>query len=399
VYRSTLKIVGLTMLLSSVSHANEVDGIAVVDEVETPVKRSHDGYRQFNDGEFISLYTESGRYKYHLGEDWNYRETNDYGFPIVAAAGGEITIVDDSSKVPSIGKVLGIHSVLGSGHEFYSYYEHMSKLKRTRGQVDAGETIAYVGDADGLYSAHLHYDVRYDKNSPGIYGNPYSPDKAKRGMMILSEAANFLDPALLRDDFGDLKTVSLKGWRWNSFTVSRDASLDKAYVSFRGECYTVEEAIEMNLVYEHFYWRNDGDTRFWKYITKKAQDERLKYFESDKQDYWLYAYLDGVKFHFYEHNHGQLKNRAFQDMLRDSIDAGFTHCNPGTLKLYNETKGWLYYRMDLTSAAIGSKAGRTYCLIEKENPLVRQVWVLDLVKNQWKINRRNQPVEKLQYNF
>jgi len=110
----------------------------------------------------------------HLGGDWNGLGggNTDFGDPIFAIADGVVT----SSRTFGGGWGLVVrvaHPIDGGCVE--SLYAHLSESAVARGQrIARGERIGAMGDADGVYSAHLHFELRGSVGMPlgAGYGDP-----------------------------------------------------------------------------------------------------------------------------------------------------------------------------------------------------------------------------------
>lgn len=100
----------------------------------------------------------------HLGDDLNGigGENSDLGDPVYAVADGQVLFADEAG--PGWGKVIIVlHAYEENGERKYvqSYYGHVdSILAQPKQKVRRGEQIATVGNADGKYWAHLHFEMR-----------------------------------------------------------------------------------------------------------------------------------------------------------------------------------------------------------------------------------------------
>jgi hypothetical protein len=101
---------------------------------------------------------------HHLGEDLNGigGENSDLGDPIYAIADERILLARDGG--PGGGNVMIVlHADVQNGERKYvqSYYGHIEKMLAQAGDdVRRGQQIATVGTANGLYFAHLHFEMR-----------------------------------------------------------------------------------------------------------------------------------------------------------------------------------------------------------------------------------------------
>lgn len=117
----------------------------------------------------------------HLGDDWNGLGggNTDLGDSIYAIANGYVSFAKDIEG--GWGKVIRIiHKYKGKYYE--SVYAHCNSIQVKEGDfVKKGSLIATIGNANGMYLAHLHLEIRnniymdigrgYAKNTSG-YLNP-----------------------------------------------------------------------------------------------------------------------------------------------------------------------------------------------------------------------------------
>jgi murein DD-endopeptidase MepM/ murein hydrolase activator NlpD len=100
----------------------------------------------------------------HLGDDLNGigGENSDFGDPVYAIADGRVLLARDGG--PGWGNiVIVLHAYLENGERKYvqSYYAHLDEiLVHTREDVRRGQQLATVGNANGRYLAHLHFEMR-----------------------------------------------------------------------------------------------------------------------------------------------------------------------------------------------------------------------------------------------
>lgn len=114
----------------------------------------------------------------HLGEDWNKNSggNSDCGETVRAAADGRVAFSGDAG--PGWGNVVIITHTLPDGTDVQTLYGHLEKLDRNEGAVKTGDKIGSVGNADGTYLCHLHFELRntdcrfWDQTGPG-----YSDDR------------------------------------------------------------------------------------------------------------------------------------------------------------------------------------------------------------------------------
>lgn len=86
----------------------------------------------------------------------------DHGEPIRAAEAGRVIFAGPAGT-------FGLLVILDHGDGMQTYYAHCSELLVTYGErVNAGETIARVGDTGRSFGPHLHFEVRW-------HGQPFDP--------------------------------------------------------------------------------------------------------------------------------------------------------------------------------------------------------------------------------
>ena len=107
----------------------------------------------------------------HLGEDWNGNSggNTDCGEPVYAAADGVITYAEDAGT--GWGNVVIIEHNLPNGEKVQTLYGHLEKILRSEGEVKMREKIGEIGNANGTYWCHLHFEIRTEDcpmwNKPG----------------------------------------------------------------------------------------------------------------------------------------------------------------------------------------------------------------------------------------
>lgn len=96
----------------------------------------------------------------HLGEDWNINSggNTDCGEPVFSAADGKITYATDAGT--GWGNVIIITHYLPDGKKVQTLYGHLDKILKTSGEVKKREQIGTVGNANGKYLCHLHFELR-----------------------------------------------------------------------------------------------------------------------------------------------------------------------------------------------------------------------------------------------
>lgn len=114
----------------------------------------------------------------HLGEDWNKKSggDTDCGQPVFATADGEIVFAGNAG--PGWGNVVIVEHTAPDGTKLKSLYGHLQTIVKTEGRVSRREQIGTIGNADGRYLCHLHFELRSSDCPIGIQaGAGYADDR------------------------------------------------------------------------------------------------------------------------------------------------------------------------------------------------------------------------------
>jgi murein DD-endopeptidase MepM/ murein hydrolase activator NlpD len=115
-----------------------------------------------------------GGTRHHLGSDWNARGRNDFGDPVYVVANGWVSMVEN--LYGGWGKVVTVVHRLPNGKEVESLYAHFDTVAVEYGDtLVRGQVIGTVGDAEGVYGPHLHFELR-DEVGLGV-GGGYGEDE------------------------------------------------------------------------------------------------------------------------------------------------------------------------------------------------------------------------------
>jgi len=99
----------------------------------------------------------------HLGEDWNGvgGGNSDLGDPIYSISNGYIKSAKNIGG--DWGNVIRIIHTTPNGKQYESLYAHCDKILVKKGSwVEKGQAIGTIGNNNGQYWAHLHFEVRDD---------------------------------------------------------------------------------------------------------------------------------------------------------------------------------------------------------------------------------------------
>lgn len=143
---------------------------------------------QANDGDGWYNAQDFGEHD-HLGEDWNAEAggDSDCGQQVYAAANGTIIFAGEAG--PGWGKVIIVRHRLPDNSVIETLYGHLQSFTRTNGDVELREKIGNIGNADGVYPCHLHFEVRFaDCPAWGSAGTGYGSNR--NGW---TDPSNFID--------------------------------------------------------------------------------------------------------------------------------------------------------------------------------------------------------------
>lgn len=124
----------------------------------------------------------------HLGDDingiggWN----SDMGDPVYAVADGQVVYAGWPSD--GWGNVVILLHELPDGEIVQTFYGHLDTMTVPVGrQVRRGEKVGTIGNADGVYLAHLHFEIR--RSATFDVGVGYSDEKLGRlpGELVLGK--------------------------------------------------------------------------------------------------------------------------------------------------------------------------------------------------------------------
>lgn len=112
----------------------------------------------------------------HLGDDWNGKGggNTDLGDPVYSCANGYITFAQDVGG--GWGNVVRVVHVISTSPLVVveSLYAHLDEIKVKEGTpIKRGEQLGTIGNAGGIYYAHLHLEIRTEYGLPigGGYSN------------------------------------------------------------------------------------------------------------------------------------------------------------------------------------------------------------------------------------
>lgn len=108
--------------------------------------------------------------KHHLGEDWNGLGggNTDLGDPVFSSANGIVVYSENAGG--GWGNIIRIvHNINTLEKPIYieTFYAHLkNRILKVKDKVKRGQKIATIGNVNGLYYAHLHFEIRNKINMP-----------------------------------------------------------------------------------------------------------------------------------------------------------------------------------------------------------------------------------------
>jgi murein DD-endopeptidase MepM/ murein hydrolase activator NlpD len=81
---------------------------------------------------------------------------------VYAAAQGVIIFARDAG--PGWGNVILMEHTAEDGTRLRSLYGHLQTMTRTDGSVTRREAIGTIGNANGRYRCHLHFELRWNES-------------------------------------------------------------------------------------------------------------------------------------------------------------------------------------------------------------------------------------------
>ena len=141
-------------------------GLAATPQPRTARTRLADGFDQpVGKPDAEGYYMSRGfRANYHMGEDWNGLGggNSDLGDPVYAVAHGLVVMARDV-RMGWGNLVIIRHAFLENGRLNFvdSVYAHLQRvLVREGQQITRGQQVGTIGNNRGMYTAHLHFEIR-----------------------------------------------------------------------------------------------------------------------------------------------------------------------------------------------------------------------------------------------
>jgi len=113
-------------------------------------------------------YMSRGFFTYHPGEDWNgiAGGNSDLGAPVYCIGNGVVTFARDARMGwGNVVLVRHIYTENGKLETVDSMYAHLDKILVREGQqITRGQQVGTIGTNRGMYTAHLHFEIRKNLN-------------------------------------------------------------------------------------------------------------------------------------------------------------------------------------------------------------------------------------------
>lgn len=185
----------------------------------------------------------------HLGEDWNGSGggDSDLGAPVHAIGNGVVVLAVDY-KLGWGNVVIVRHAYVEGGETRFidSLYGHLDRFLVRQGELVArGQKIGTIGDAHGMYSAHLHFEIRKDlrigmqrSSFPRDFASYFSPTEFIKTHRHLPSATTAARIALHTFTFPQTPGIAAQGIRARG-SGGRDPNL-RQRISAKGSYFKID---------------------------------------------------------------------------------------------------------------------------------------------------------------
>ncbi len=227
-----------------------------------------------------------------------------------------------------------------------------------------GDTIARLGDGNGLYptAAHLHFEMRRN-NSLTLGKDPYY------NPLSITDALKYSSPSLFIDDRNRMGTLSLTHGSWSVFPAPEHAPSSTAFIEYSGIRHSLSKASNLQWIYQYVYvWQNNR----WESFSDITQ----VWFEKDRW-YAVYGFVDGATLNILFPGNNYQKDRALIDMVR-TLATNINPANPQFTTIQpeytttQEDANFVYYNMPFVyNDGNGNKSGYVWQATQKSLPMIR----------------------------
>ena len=315
---------------------------------------------------------------YHMAEDWNGAcgGSTDMFAPLYAIADGFVVYVNNtSSTTDGTGKSLAVRYTLPDGSQMDSMYDHIQDIYVTVGMnVQKGDRIATIGNGNGQYSAHLHWEIRLTNKNVSWTASPYI------NPLDIHTALNYTSPSLFVDDRRVSDVHGLSANNWTYFSMGSNAPSSTAYVEYNNGRYSLKRAVDNGLIYGYVYVQINGTWYYYPDITKVLF--------SAGNTYAVYGYVSNANLYVLIPGHNYRDDRAKIDMIRAvSVNGNFKSVNIKTLddfKLYSSDQSFDYRYLSFTyNNGSGNQTVYANQATLKSNPITRYTTYYDPATGSW----------------
>lgn len=321
--------------------------------------------------------------KYHLGEDWNgvCGGSTDKGADLNAIADG---VVENADMIGPSGGWLLIKHLLPDTTSRYVLYEHILDIAinprtgqpfKITDAVYRGEVVAHIGNGNGAWGYHLHFEMRRD-NSLTLKQNPYYQP------LKVTEAMKYTSPSLFIDDrrYPFIQPLTNSAWTYIGWNYNAPSST--AFIEYNGERYSLKRAVQLGYIYQYVYEQRSG---LWYYYPDIAN-----VFFSAGNTYAVWSFVSGAMLNILVPGNNYKDDRAKIDMIRAvSADRNFINVEPDVYVKYYSDQWYDYYYMKfIYNNGSGNQIVYANHATSKSNPLIRYTTYYDPVASQWMIWRQ-----------
>ena len=306
--------------------------------------------------------------KYHLAEDWNgiCGGDTDKGAPLYAIADG---VVENASMIGASGGWLLTRHPLPDGTSRWVLYEHVLDIVVSSGQVYAGQLLAHLGNGNGAWEYHLHFEMRRSlfadlKKDP--YYNP----------LTTQTALLYSSPSLFIDDRKDARATALYANNWTYIPMSANAPGSTAYVEVNGLRLSLQRAATLGFIYQYVYVQISGLWYYYPDITKVVFNAG--------NTYAVYGFTSNATLNILVPGHQYKDDRAKIDMIRSvNGNSNFTRVYTQYISTWSDSSFdyWMMVFSNDNSSAL------RYSYVEqatyRSNPLIRYTTYQDPITGSW----------------
>jgi len=123
---------------------------------------------------------ESSGSVYHPGEDLNYYTGGDTDCDMLVYAAANGIVTESADFGDGWGNIIEIKSTLSNGSSVWLIYAHLNERVVQQGKVvRQGDKIGTVGDANGEYNCHLHFEVRQVDLPASFWPKSYTKEQVE----------------------------------------------------------------------------------------------------------------------------------------------------------------------------------------------------------------------------